>query len=55
MSTRAELGENKIRKRRKGRYTDVWGEMIRSEAWRRWCYLSGDEDFSEFTDMSGAC
>lgn len=19
------------------------------------CYLSGDEDFSEFTDMSGAC
>lgn len=21
----------------------------------RWLYLSGDEDFSEFTDMSGAC
>lgn len=31
------------------------GEMIRSEGRRRWCYLSGDEDFSEFTDMSGAC
>lgn len=32
------------------------GEMIRRSIGRRrrWCYLSGDEDFSEFTDMSGA-
>lgn len=27
--------------------------LTRREAGR--CYLSGDEDFSEFTDMSGAC
>lgn len=36
--------------------TQTYGdEMIRSEGRKRRCYLSGDEDFSEFTDMSGPC
>lgn len=49
------MGEFWSRRQNDSQPDRMHGRDGRTEGQGRTCYLSGDEDFSEFMDMSGAC